>query len=160
MSATASAEPCADCLELVARVSEWGSRYPGYDSGVWSRVLGPHPHLTRVDGNPVRCEACGCCWSLIENPDCGYVYLDRLSEREYRRQMRPSRWNPPFWEGRWGTVVLLYVPLLLANVGLAIAVAWYATRDAGWDRAWPAVALLSVLSIAAAIGLARVIRRK
>ena len=159
MSEVAMGELCAVCRGLVGRVDEWASRYPGYDPAAWSRVLGPHPHLTCTDGTPFRCRVCGCCWSLDENPDCGYVYLDRLSEREYRRRLRQRHWHPPFWEGRWGAVVLVYAPLLAVSAGLAAVLTWLSSREAdGWGRSWPAVLGLSGLAAASGWGLVRAIR--
>src|SRR5687767_13383387 len=99
--------PCADCQGLVAPDEAWAGGCSGCDPTAWGRAVRPHPHLDRAGGTPLRCRACGCCWSLDENPDCGHVRIERLSEREYRRQLRPPRWSPPFREGRWGAMALL-----------------------------------------------------
>jgi hypothetical protein len=159
MSEVATAGPCTDCFGLVDRVGKWASRYSGYNPAAWNRVLGPHPHLDRTDGTPFRCRACGCCWSLNENPECGYVSLDQLSEREYRGRFRPARWNPAFWEGHWGAVVLLYAPLLSGSVGLAAVLAGHSANEIGsGSRSWSAVFALSGLAVAAGWGLVRAVR--
>jgi hypothetical protein len=147
MSERAPAEPCADCLGLAERVAEWAAHYPGYDPAMWDRVLGPHPHLT--PGAAVRCRECGCCWSVNENPWCGYVFLDRLTEREYRRRLRgPSRWSQ-LWREGWDAVILVYAPMLLASVGLAAVLAWHAAGVGGApDGVWPGVLVLSVVAVA------------
>ncbi len=162
MSEAVTPGPCADCLGLADRVRAWAARYPGYDPDAWPRVLGPHPHLEgRPEGTPFRCRACGCSWSLDENPWCGYVHLDRLTEREYRRRLRPPRWVPPFWEGRWGVVASLYAPFFLASVGLASAVLWVSARDAdGWEKFWPALPVFSAAAFASGWGLVWAVRGK
>jgi len=159
MTQLAASTLCRDCVGLEDRVRSWANHYASYDPAAWDEALGPHPHLDRTDGNPFRCRACGSCWSLDENPDCGYVYLERLSEAEYRRRLSPSRWAPPFWEGRWGAVVLVYAPCLMASLGLAIAFGWAATREAGgWSKYWPAVMVMGAMALAAGWGLVRGVR--
>lgn len=148
---------------MVDRVEAWGTCYPGYAPDAWDRVLGPHPQLSRTNGTPFECGACGCCWYLHENPDCGYVAVEQISDPEYRRLLVPPPPGriPPDSPSRWVVAggILVFLALLGALGGLTGVVAkLVAGRELTWSQdGWPGLVCVAVVAVSAWV-LARIFR--
>jgi hypothetical protein len=149
--------PCADCRCLVERVTA--------ATGPWQQdeIAGAHPHARPDDpraADYLRCSICRCCWRLrFDLWEVAAIDAEQLSEAEYHRQVRSIRYGLPFTEGRWGAILLVYVPILLTSGGLTAAIAWFAARDVdGWAKAWPAFVLFLCIAFVFALGLVRTMR--
>jgi hypothetical protein len=150
--------PCVECRNLVQRVAA--------AAGPWQQdeIVGAHPHARPDDprlADYLRCAVYGCCWHVrFDLWEVAAITAEQLPEAKFRRQLRSIRYGLPFTEGRWGMVVLLYAPLLLASGGLAVAGAWVAAREPdGGARYWPVVVVFLAVALASGWGLVRAVRR-